>query len=95
MAPISSLAFDTRHAVKALCEAWAAEALAETFVETIGGAITGNAATKADIAASEVAMRADISESETALRTEINNPRPPSEPRLPRDGPRLSTFGPN
>ena len=63
---------DTHRAVKALCEAWAAEALAETFVETVGDAITGNAATKADTAASEVALRADISESETALRTEIN-----------------------
>ena len=88
---MSPLAFDTHRAVKALCEAGAAEPLAEAFVETI----TGNVATKADIAAFEVAMRADISESETALRTEINNPRPPSEPRLPRGGPRLSTFGPN
>ena len=40
-----SLAFDTHRAVKALCEAGAAEPLAEAVVKTIGGAITGNVAT--------------------------------------------------
>ena len=61
------LAFDTHRAVKALCEAGVAEPLAEAFVETIGDAITGNVATKADIAASEVALRADVA----VVRTEI------------------------
>ena len=95
MAPISSLAFDTHRAVKALCEAGTAEALAEAFVETIGDAITGNIATKADIAASEVALRADISGPKLRSVPRSTNPRPPSEPRLPRGGPRLPTFGPN
>ena len=53
---MSSLAFDTHRAVKALCEAGAGEPLAEALVETIGDAMTGNVATKADIAASEVAL---------------------------------------
>lgn len=50
---MSAIAFDTHRAVKALCEAGAAEPLAEAFVETIGDAISGNVATKADITASE------------------------------------------
>ena len=75
---MSTLAFDTHRAVKALCEAGAAEPLAEAFVETIGDAIGGNVATKADISASEAALRADIAEVkadvdrvETTLKTEI------------------------
>ena len=75
---MSSLAFDTHRAVKALCEAGAAEPLAEAFVETIGDAITGNVATKADIAETETALRSDIAEVraevdriETTLKAEI------------------------
>ena len=92
---MSSLPFDTHRAVKALCEAGTTETLAEAFVETIGDAITGNIATKADIAASEVALRADISGPKLRSVPRSTNPRPPSEPRLPRGGPRLPTFGPN
>ena len=75
---MSSLAFDTHRAVKALCEAGAAEPLAEAFVETIGDAITGNVATKADIAASEAALRAEITEVRTEVvevRTSVANVR--------------------
>ena len=68
-----SLAFDTHRAVKALCEAGAAEPLAEAFVGTIGDAITGNVATTTDIAASEAALKADIAEVESGRRPRRNH----------------------
>ena len=49
---------DTHQAVNILCEAGAAEPLAEAFVETIGDVITGNVATKADIADAETDLEA-------------------------------------
>ena len=70
---MSALAFDTHRAVKALCEAGAAEPLAEAFVETIGDAISGNVATKADITASEDAVRVEIAESKTRVQAKITN----------------------
>lgn len=60
---MSMLAFDTHRAVKTLCEAGAAEPLAEAFVATVGDAIGGNVATKADIAE----VQTDIAQ----VRTEI------------------------
>ena len=65
---MSALAFDTHRAVKALCEAGAAEPLAEAFVETIGDAVSGNVATKADIAD----VRADVDRVETTLKADID-----------------------
>ena len=56
MARLSLLAFDTHRAVKALCEAGAAESLAEAVVETVGDAIGGNVATKADIGGLEARL---------------------------------------
>ena len=49
MADTRALAFDTHWAVKALCEAGAAEPRTEAFVETSGDTITGNPATKTQI----------------------------------------------
>lgn len=72
---MSALAFDTPRAVKALCEAGAAEPLAEAFVKTIGDAISGNVATKADITASEAAVRVEIAESKTRVQEKITNVR--------------------
>ena len=75
---MSALAFDTHRAVKALCEAGAAEPLAEAFVETIGDAVAGNVATKADIDRVETTLKAEIAEVkadvdrvETTLKAEI------------------------
>ena len=71
---MSALAFDTHQAVKALCEAGAAEPLAEAFVETIGDAVSGNVATKADISevkADIADVRADVDRVETTLKAEI------------------------
>ena len=65
------LAFDTHRAVKALCEAGAAESLAEAFVETIGYAISGNIVTKADIRESEVTFKAEVANVRAELKTDI------------------------
>ena len=76
---MSALAFDTHQAVKALCEAGAAEPLAEAFVETIGDAVSGNVATKADIDRVETTLKADIAEVkadvdrvETTLKADVD-----------------------
>ena len=66
---MSALAFDTHRAVKVLCEAGAAEPPAEAFVETIGDALIGNVATKADIAEFEARVQAKIAE----VRAEVAN----------------------
>ena len=47
---MSTLAFDTPKAVKALQAAGAAEPLAEAVVATVGEAVGENVATKADLA---------------------------------------------
>ena len=62
-----ALAFDTYKAVKALREAGADEALAEAVVATVGDAIGGNVATKADLAEVKAELKADIA----AVKTEI------------------------
>ena len=61
---MSLLAFDTHRAVKALCEAGAAEPLAEAVVETVGDAIGGNVATKA-------ALKTDIGGLEARLYRQL------------------------
>jgi hypothetical protein len=47
---MTALAFDTHKAVKALKEAGFGDAQAEAVVGTVGDAVGGNVATKADIA---------------------------------------------
>ena len=79
---MSSLAFDTHRAVKALCEACATESLAEAFVKTIDDAISGNVATKADISASEAALRADIHRVEATLRAKIAESEARVQPKI-------------
>ena len=63
---MSALAFDTHRAVKALCEAEAADPLAEVFVETIGG----NVALKADFAESEARVQVKIANVRAELKTD-------------------------
>ena len=46
---MSTLAFDTHKAVKALKDAGFAEAQAEAVVSTVGDAVGGNVATKEDL----------------------------------------------
>lgn len=55
---MSTLAFDTHKAVKALREAGFDDIQAEAVVATVGDAIGGNVATKTDIAE----LKADLSE---------------------------------
>lgn len=64
---MTTLAFDTHRAVKALCEAGAAEPLAEAVVATVGDAIGGNVATKADIAEVRAELKAEIGGLEARL----------------------------
>ncbi len=69
------LAFDTHRAVKALCEAGAAEPLAEAVVATVGEAIGGNVATKADIAEvqTDIAqVRTEIAQVRAELKADIS-----------------------
>ena len=61
---MAALAFDTYKAVKALREAGADEALAEAVVATVGDAIGGNVATKADLAEVKAELKADLAEME-------------------------------
>ena len=60
---MSTLAFDTHKAVKALKEAGFGDAQAEAVVATVGDAMGGDVATKSDIAA----LKGDIA----VLRAEI------------------------
>ena len=66
-----ALAFDTYKAVKALREAGADEALAEAVVATVGDAIGGNVATKADLAEVRAALKADVAEVKAELKSDI------------------------
>ena len=65
---MSMLSFGTHRAVKALCEAGAAEPLAEAVVATVGEAIGGNVATKADIAE----VQTDIAQVRAELKADIS-----------------------
>ena len=64
---MSALAFDTHQAVKALIAAGADEALAEAVVATVGDAVGGNVATKADLAEAKAELKSEM----TAVRAEI------------------------
>ncbi len=64
---MAALAFDTYKAVKALREAGADEALAEAVVATVGDAIGGNVATKADLAEVKAELKAALAEMEARL----------------------------
>ena len=57
---MTTLAFDTHAAVKALRDAGFEEAQAEAVVTTVGDAMTGNVATKADITDLRAEMKAEI-----------------------------------
>lgn len=68
---MTALAFDTHKAVKALREAGADEPLAEAVVATVGDAIGGNVATKADLAEVKAELKADIAEVKAELKSDI------------------------
>ena len=64
---MTALAFDTHQAVKVLTAAGADEALAEAVVATVGDAVGGNVATKADLAEVKAELKSEI----TAVKAEI------------------------
>ena len=68
---MTALAFDTYKAVKALREAGADEALAEAVVATVGDAIGGNVATKADLAEVKAELKSDIAVVRADLKSDI------------------------
>ena len=71
---MSTLAFDTHKAVKALKEAGFGDIQAEAVVATVGDAISGDVATKGDIAAlkTDIAgFKADIKAAIAALKVDI------------------------
>ena len=68
---MTTLAFDTHKAVKALKEAGFDDPQAEAVVATVGEAIGGSIATKADIAEVRTTTKADIAE----VRAEITELR--------------------
>ncbi len=63
---MSTLAFDTHKAVKALKEAGFGEIQAEAVVATVGDALGGDVATKTDIAA----LKTDIAEFKDEVRAD-------------------------
>ena len=69
-----ALAFDTHKAIKGLKEAGFEEAQAEAVVATVGEAMSGNVATKSDIAGLEVAiveLKAELKNDIGGLRAEL------------------------
>ena len=68
---MSALAFDTHKAVTALKQAGFEEAQAEAVVNTMGEALGGNVATKADLTEVRAALEADMTAMKAALETDI------------------------
>ena len=68
---MSALAFDTHKAVTALKQAGFEEAQAEAVVNTMGEALGGNVATKADLTEVRAALEVDMTAMKAALETDI------------------------
>ena len=68
---MSTLAFDTYKAVTALKQVGFEEAQAEAVVNTMGEALGGNVATKADLTEVRTALEADMTAMKAALETDI------------------------
>ena len=68
---MSLLVFDTLKATKALKQAGFDEVQAEAVVATVGDAIGGNVATKADLEKTAGELRADMQKMEAGLRTDM------------------------
>ena len=68
---MSALAFDTHKAVTALKQAGFDEGQAEAVVNTVGDALGGNVATKADLTEAVAAVRADMAAQFAALYKQL------------------------
>jgi hypothetical protein len=64
---MTSVAFDTHAAVKALVDAGADVPLAEAVVATIGKSVTDQVATKSDLAELKAELKVSIAEAHTNL----------------------------
>ena len=64
---MASLAFDTLKAAKALRAAGFDDAQAEAVIATVGDAVGGNVATKADLQELRTEMKADLQELELRI----------------------------
>ena len=68
---MSALAFDTHKAVTALKQAGFEEAQAEAVVTTMGEALDGNIATKADVTEAVATVRTEMAEQFAALYKQL------------------------
>ena len=68
---MSALAFDTHKAVTALKQAGFEETQAEAVVNTMGEALGGNVATKADLTEVRVALEADIEQLRSDTKADL------------------------
>jgi hypothetical protein len=68
---MSALAFDTHKAVTVLKQAGFDEAQAEAVVTTMGEALGGNVATKADLTEAAATLRTEIAEQFAALYKQL------------------------
>ena len=68
---MSALAFDTHKAVTVLKQAGFEETQAEAVVTTMGEALGGNVATKADLAAVQAKLETDIATVRTEMAQEF------------------------
>ena len=87
-----ALAFDTHKAVKTLKAAGANEILAEAVVSTVGDAIGGNVATKADLVELQATTKADLAELQATTKATLRNYKPPPRLRLQISGPTCSRW---
>ena len=70
---MASLAFDTLKAAKALRAAGFDEAQTEAVITTVGDAVGGNVATKADLQESRAAMKADLQELRAEIKADLQD----------------------
>ena len=68
---MSALAFDTHKAVTALKQAGFEETQAEAVVTTMGAALGGNVATKADVTEAVATVRTEMAEQFAALYKQL------------------------
>ena len=68
---MSALAFDTHKAVTALKQAGFEETQAEAVVNTMGEALSGTVATKADLTEVRAALEADVAAVQAKLEADI------------------------
>ena len=72
---MTSLAFDTLKAAKALRAAGFDDAQAEAVIDTVGDAVGGNVATKADLQESRSEMKTDLQKLRSEMKADLQELR--------------------